>query len=110
MKNINIKENILSDPLKEFGQPAFAEALKITHHSVTSLHYPDGIYAFRYIFCRQEDRRNFESNSNMMGGVAVGVLETEHKLLDRRFAFSERNSTSPHPERQYKFHRGSSCR
>ena len=62
----------LDDPLLEFGQPSFAQALKITHHSVTSLHYPDGIYAYRYIFCDQTDRRNFESNSNMMGGVAVG--------------------------------------
>ena len=53
-------------------KPYFAKSLSLTHHSVTSLHYPDGIYAFRYIFCRQEDRRNFESNSNMMGGVAVG--------------------------------------
>ena len=65
-------KNKLDDPLNELALPNFAAALKINHHSVTSLSYPDGIYTFRYIFCDQNDRHNFDGNANMAAGVAVG--------------------------------------
>jgi len=69
----------LSDPLNESALPNFAR-LGINHHSSTSLNYPDGIFAFRYIVCTQEDRRKFDGNANMSAGVAVG------NALNYRFA------------------------
>jgi len=66
--NINTK---LADPLNETALPNFSR-LGINHHSSTSLGYPDGIFAFRYIICTQEDRRKFDGNANMAAGVAVG--------------------------------------
>ena len=67
--NINIKQ--LADPLKELALPNFSR-LGINHHSSTSLQYPEGIFAFRYIACTDADRRNFDGNANMAAGVAVG--------------------------------------
>ena len=61
----------LDDPLNEATLPNFSR-LGIDHHSSTSLQYPDGIFAFRYIICSQEDRRKFDGNCNMASGVAVG--------------------------------------
>jgi len=67
--NNNIK--VLEDPLSELSLPNFAR-LGINHHSSTSLNYPDGVFAFRYIICTQEDRRKFDGNANMAAGIAVG--------------------------------------
>ena len=67
--NINTKQ--LADPLNESALPNFSR-LGINHHSSTSLNYPDGVFAFRYIICTQEDRRKFDGNSNMASGVCVG--------------------------------------
>ena len=69
----------LDDPLNEATLPNFSR-LGINHHSSTSLQYPDGIFAFRYIICSQEDRRKFDGNANMAAGVAVG------NALNYRFA------------------------
>jgi len=67
--NINTKQ--LADPLNEIVLPNFSR-LGINHHSSTSLQYPDGIFAFRYIACTDADRRKFDGNANMTSGVAVG--------------------------------------
>jgi hypothetical protein len=64
-------EKKLDDPLNESSLPNFSR-LGINHHSPTSLNYPDGIFAFRYIVCSQDDRRKFEGNANMVSGVCVG--------------------------------------
>jgi len=61
----------LDDPLNESSLPNFSR-LGINHHSPTSLNYPDGIFAFRYIICSQDDRRKFDGNANMASGVCVG--------------------------------------
>ena len=68
---MNINTKVLSDPLSELSLPNFSR-LGINHHSSTSLNYPDGVFAFRYIICTQEDRRKFDGNANMAAGVAVG--------------------------------------
>jgi len=64
----------LIDPLEELKLDGFQklnELLKINHHSPTSSSMPEGIYAFRYLFSTQEQRREFEGNSNMAAGVAT---------------------------------------
>ena len=69
-----LKTNKLIDPLETLQQDGFTklnELLKINHHSPTSSSMPEGIYAFRYLFSTQEQRREFEGNANMAAGVAV---------------------------------------
>ena len=64
----------LIDPLQELKLDGFKklnELLKINHHSPTSSQMPLGIYAFRYLFSTQEQRREFEGNANMASGVCV---------------------------------------
>ena len=64
----------LIDPLEELKLDGFQklnELLKINHHSPTSSSMPEGIYAFRYLFSTQEQRREFDGNANMAAGVAV---------------------------------------
>jgi len=69
-----IKQAHIIDPLRELKLDGFKklnELLKINHHSPTSSSMPLGIYAFRYLFSTQEQRREFEGNANMAAGVAV---------------------------------------
>jgi len=69
-----IKQTQIIDPLETLQQDGFKklnELLKINHHSPTSSSMPLGIYAFRYLFSTQEQRREFEGSSNMAAGVAV---------------------------------------
>ena len=69
-----IKQTQIIDPLETLQQDGFQklnELLKINHHSPTSSSMPLGIYAFRYLFSTQEQRREFEGNANMAAGVAV---------------------------------------
>ena len=69
-----IKQTQIIDPLETLQQDGFTklnELLKINHHSPTSSSMPLGIYAFRYLFSTQEQRREFEGNANMAAGVAV---------------------------------------
>ena len=58
-----LKTNKLIDPLETLQQDGFTklnELLKINHHSPTSSSMPEGIYAFRYLFSTQEQRREFQ--------------------------------------------------
>ena len=67
-----ILKNKIIDPLQELQLDGFKklnELLKINHHSPTSSSMPLGVYAFRYLFCTQEQRREFDGNSNMAAGV-----------------------------------------
>lgn len=69
-----IRNTKIIDPLETLQQDGFKklnELLKINHHSPTSASMPLGVYAFRYLFCTQEQRREFDTNSNMHSGVAV---------------------------------------
>ena len=75
----------LIDPLEELKLDGFQklnELLKINHHSPTSSSMPLGIYAFRYLFCTQEQRREFEGNANMAAGVAVNDAVQWHYSTD----------------------------
>jgi len=68
-----LKQTKIIDPLETLQQDGFTklnELLKINHHSPTSSSMPLGVYAFRYLFCTQEQRREFDGNSNMAAGVA----------------------------------------
>jgi len=68
-----LKQTKIIDPLQELQLDGFKklnELLKINHHSPTSSAMPLGVYAFRYLFCTQEQRREFDGNSNMAAGVA----------------------------------------
>ena len=78
---MNIKQNKIIDPLESLQQDGFKklnELLKINHHSPTSASMPLGIYVYRYLLCTQEERRDFEKNSNMMAGVVVGDAMQDH--------------------------------
>ena len=69
-----IKQKKIIDPLETLQQDGFTklnELLKINHHSPTSSSMPLGVYAFRYLFSTQEQRREFDGNANMASGVAV---------------------------------------
>jgi len=69
-----ILKNKITDPLQELELDGFKklnELLKINHHSPTSSSMPLGVYAFRYLFCTQEQRREFDGSANMAAGVAV---------------------------------------
>ena len=71
---MNIRLNKIIDPLETLQQDGFTklnELLKINHHSPTSSSMPLGIYAFRYLFSTQEQRREFDGSANMAAGVAV---------------------------------------
>ena len=75
----------LIDPLEELKLDGFKklnELLKINHHSPTSSSMPEGIYAFRYLFSTQEQRREFEGNANMAAGVAVNDAIQWHYSTD----------------------------
>jgi len=75
----------LIDPLEELQLDGFQklnELLKINHHSPTSSSMPLGIYAFRYLFCTQEQRREFDGNANMAAGVAVNDAVQWHYATD----------------------------
>ena len=68
-----IRNKKIIDPLETLQQDGFTklnELLKINHHSPTSSSMPLGVYAFRYLFCTQEQRREFDGNCNMAAGVA----------------------------------------
>ena len=80
-----LKTNKLIDPLETLQQDGFTklnELLKINHHSPTSSSMPEGIYAFRYLFSTQEQRREFDGNANMAAGVAVNDAVQWHYSHD----------------------------
>jgi len=80
-----IKQTQIIDPLETLQQDGFQklnELLKINHHSPTSSSMPLGIYAFRYLFSTQEQRREFEGNANMAAGVAVNDAVQFHYSHD----------------------------
>jgi len=82
---MNIKTNKIIDPLETLQQDGFTklnELLKINHHSPTSSSMPEGIYAFRYLFSTQEQRREFDGNANMAAGVAVNDAIQFHYSTD----------------------------
>ncbi|BAQ86347.1 putative signal transduction protein with Nacht domain [uncultured Mediterranean phage uvMED] len=69
-----ILRNKLINPLEELQLDGFKklnDLLKINHHSPTSSSMPLGVYAFRYLFSTQDQRREFDGNANMAAGVAV---------------------------------------
>ena len=75
----------LIDPLQELQLDGFTklnELLKINHHSPTSSSMPEGVYAFRYLFSTQEQRREFDGNANMAAGVAVNDAIQFHYSTD----------------------------
>ena len=82
-----ILNNKIIDPLKELllsgnknltSFQKLNELLKINHHSPTSASMPLGIYVFRYLQSTQQQRREFEGNSNMMSGVVCGDALADH--------------------------------
>jgi len=80
-----LKTKKIIDPLETLQQDGFEqlnELLKINHHSPTSSSMPEGIYAFRYLFSTQEQRREFEGNANMAAGVAVNDAIQFHYSTD----------------------------
>ena len=80
-----LKTNKIIDPLETLQQDGFKklnELLKINHHSPTSSSMPEGIYAFRYLFSTQEQRREFEGNANMAAGVATNDAIQFHYSTD----------------------------
>ena len=69
-----IKQTQIIDPLETLQQDGFQklnELLKINHHSPTSSSMPEAVYAFRYLFSTQQQRREFDGSANMASGVAV---------------------------------------
>jgi len=80
-----LKQKKIIDPLETLQQDGFTklnELLKINHHSPTSSSMPEGVYAFRYLFSTQEQRREFDGNANMAAGVAVNDAIQFHYSTD----------------------------
>ena len=89
----------LTDPLQELKLDGFTklnELLKINHHSPTSSSMPEGIYAFRYLFSTQEQRREFEGNANMAAGVAVNDAIQWHYSHDIWSFNPNKRKLAPH--------------
>ena len=100
-----IKQTKIIDPLKELllsGNESLTsfeklnELLKINHHSPTSSSMPLGIYAFRYLFTTQEERREFEGNANMAAGVAVNDALQWHYSNDIWSFNPNKRKLAPH--------------
>ena len=94
-----IKQPQIIDPLETLQQDGFKklnELLKINHHSPTSSSMPLGIYAFRYLFSTQEQRREFEGNANMAAGVAVNDAIQWHYSHDIWSFNPNKRKLAPH--------------
>ena len=94
-----LKTNKLIDPLETLQQDGFTklnELLKINHHSPTSSSMPEGIYAFRYLFSTQEQRREFEGNANMAAGVATNDAIQFHYSHDIWSFNPNKRKLAPH--------------
>ena len=94
-----IKQTQIIDPLETLQQDGFQklnELLKINHHSPTSSSMPLGIYAFRYLFSTQEQRREFEGNANMAAGVAVNDAVQFHYSHDIWSFNPNKRKLAPH--------------
>ena len=94
-----IKQNKIIDPLETLQQDGFQklnELLKINHHSPTSSSMPLGIYAFRYLFSTQEQRREFEGNANMAAGVATNDAMQWHYSNDIWSFNPNKRKLAPH--------------
>ena len=89
----------LIDPLQELQLDGFQklnELLNINHHSPTSSSMPLGIYAFRYLFSTQEQRREFDGSANMAAGVAVNDAVQWH-LSNKIWSFNpNQRKLAPH--------------
>lgn len=52
--------------------PLWSQKYNIDHMSPSQLNQKDGVWSFKYLFCDERDRRDFEINSKMQAGNAVG--------------------------------------
>jgi hypothetical protein len=52
--------------------PLWSQKYNIDHMSPSQLNQKDGVWSFKYLFCDERDRREFEINSKMQAGNAVG--------------------------------------
>jgi len=94
-----IKQTKIIDPLETLQQDGFKklnELLKINHHSPTSSSMPLGVYVFKYLFCTQEQRREFEGNANMASGVAVNDAMQWHYANDIWSFNQNKRKLAPH--------------
>jgi len=94
-----IKQTQIIDPLETLQQDGFQklnELLQINHHSPTSSSMPLGIYAFRYLFSTQEQRREFEGNANMAAGVATNDAIQFHYSHDIWSFNPNKRKLAPH--------------
>ena len=98
-----IKQTKIIDPLQELKLDGFKklnELLKINHHSPTSANMPLGIYAFRYLFSTQEQRREFDGNANMAAGVAVNDAMQYHYSDDIWSFNPNQRKLAPHKNKK----------
>jgi len=96
---MNIKQNKIIDPLESLRQDGFKklnELLQINHHSPTSSSMPQGIYAFRYLFSTQQQRREFDGSANMASGVAVNDAMQWHYATDIWSFNPNKRKLAPH--------------
>lgn len=52
--------------------PIWSQKYNIDHFSPSQLNQKDGIWSFKYLYCDERDRREFDINSKMQAGNAVG--------------------------------------
>jgi hypothetical protein len=52
--------------------PIWSQKYNIDHMSPSQLNQKDGVWSFKYLFCDERDRRDFDINSKMQAGNAVG--------------------------------------
>jgi peptide chain release factor 2 len=65
--------NLIDDILNSIKKvPSWVYAYNFNHHSPSQFNKPDDRWSFEYLFLTQKQRREFEINSKMMAGVAIG--------------------------------------
>ena len=52
--------------------PLWSQKYNIDHFSPSQLNQKDGVWSFKYLYCDEKDRREFDINSKMQAGNAVG--------------------------------------
>jgi len=74
-KNLKNSEetNLLDNILKSIKKvPSWVYSYNFNHHSPSQFNKPDDRWSFEYLFLTQKQRRELETNSKMMAGVAIG--------------------------------------
>lgn len=84
--------NLIDDILNSIKKvPSWVYAYNFNHHSPSQFNKPDDRWSFEYLFLTQKQRREFETNSKMMAGVAIGNV-AQNVFADHIYDAQNKNS------------------